>query len=255
MYNVAVNGVQQGPLNEAELRERVARGALKATDLCWQPGWPEWRKLGDALPDAFAAPAVAAPPPPLPGQPVPPAAPAKKPQVSGLAVASLVCGICTLVLFPLFFLFMIPAIVCGHVAHAKIKRSQGALTGSGQALAGLIMGYLGIVMVPIFGLMAAMAIPAFQKVRQNSQQVMMRNDARQIASAAQQYFLEHNVETVSFAYDPATGNVGGPLSTYVKHIGKGYSDTPAQLTTTDDFQLENPALGPPRTFSPDGQPR
>jgi type IV pilus assembly protein PilA len=253
MYHVAVNGVQQGPLNEAELRERIARGELKAADLCWQPGWPEWRKLGDALPDAFAAPAVAAPPP-LPGQPVPPAAPvpAGKPKTSGLAIASLVCGICTFLCFPLFF---IPAIICGHLAHSKIKRSQGALAGGGQALAGLIMGYVGVVMIPIFGLIAAMAIPAFQKVRQNSQQVTMRNDARQIASAAQQYFLEHNVESVPFEYDSATGDVSGPLSTYVKHIGKGYSETPAQLTTTDDFQLENPALGPPRTYSPEGEQR
>lgn len=40
------------------------------------------------------------------------------------------------------------------------------------------------------GLGAAMAIPAFQKVRENSQEKAVTNNLRQIAAAAQQYFLE-----------------------------------------------------------------
>jgi len=36
----------------------------------------------------------------------------------------------------------IPAIICGHVAHSNIKRSQGTLTGDGLAIAGLVIGYL-----------------------------------------------------------------------------------------------------------------
>jgi len=254
MYHVAINGVQQGPFTEAELRERIARGDLKAADLCWQPGWPEWRKLGDALPAAFPPPAAGAPPP-MPAQPAGPAAPAGRPKTSGLALTSLICGICTIVLCPLFFLFMFPAIICGHVALSKIKQSQGALTGGGQALAGLIMGYLGIVMIPIVGLMAAMAIPAFQKVRTTSIERAMMNDARQIGAAAQQYFMENNVESVPFAYDRTTGTVSGPLAMYVKKIGKGYTVTPIRLYTDKDFQLANPILGPPRTYSPEGQQR
>ena len=55
--------------------------------------------------------------------------PGGKPRGAGLAVGRLGCGICTLLLFPLFFLFMIPAIVCGHVAQARIKQAKGALVG------------------------------------------------------------------------------------------------------------------------------
>jgi hypothetical protein len=36
----------------------------------------------------------------------------------------------------------IPAIICGHVAHSNIKKSQGTLTGDGLAIAGLVIGYL-----------------------------------------------------------------------------------------------------------------
>jgi hypothetical protein len=255
MFHVTSNGIQQGPINEAEVRARIARGELRASDLCWQVGWPAWRPLGEVLPEAFAGAANAGAPPPPPPPPATTPAPAGKPKTSGLAVASLVCGICTIVLFPLFLLFMLPAIICGHVAYSKIKQSQGALGGSGIALAGLIMGYFGVVMFPIVGLMAAMAIPAFQKVRQTSLEKMMQNDARQIAAATQQYLMETNEKSVTFSYDAKTGKVSGPLATYVKQIGKGYTVTPTRLTADEDFELGHPILGPPRTFSPEGQPR
>ncbi len=47
------------------------------------------------------------------------------------------------------------------------------------------------------GLGAAMAIPAFQKVRSTSQEKTVTNNLRQIASAADQYFLENGVTEVS----------------------------------------------------------
>jgi type IV pilus assembly protein PilA len=46
------------------------------------------------------------------------------------------------------------------------------------------------------GLLAAMAIPAFQKVRTASQEKAVLNNLRQISAAADQYYLEHNVDTV-----------------------------------------------------------
>ena len=54
-----------------------------------------------------------------------------------------------------------------------------------------------MIVVVIIGLLAAMAIPAFQRVRQNSRVSAMDNDARQLASAAQQYMLENSVTTVT----------------------------------------------------------
>lgn len=47
------------------------------------------------------------------------------------------------------------------------------------------------------GIGAAMAIPAFQKVRANSQQKAVQNNLRQIAAAANQYFLENGSSEVS----------------------------------------------------------
>ena len=50
-----------------------------------------------------------------------------------------------------------------------------------------------MIVVVIIGLLAAMAIPAFQKVRQSSIEKTLTNDAKQLASAANQYFMEYGV--------------------------------------------------------------
>jgi type IV pilus assembly protein PilA len=55
-----------------------------------------------------------------------------------------------------------------------------------------------MIVVVIIGLLAAMAIPAFQKVRTTSQEKAITNNLRQIASAAQQYFLETGEESITY---------------------------------------------------------
>jgi type IV pilus assembly protein PilA len=53
------------------------------------------------------------------------------------------------------------------------------------------------------GLMAAMAIPAFQKVRASSQEKTVLNNLRQLSAAADQYYLETG--TVTAKYDDLVG--------------------------------------------------
>jgi hypothetical protein len=67
-------------------------------------------------------------------------------KASGLAVASLVLGIISLVFFWLIFPIVcaLLAIIFGHVAISAINRSSGWLTGKGMAIAGLVMGYIHI---------------------------------------------------------------------------------------------------------------
>ena len=56
-----------------------------------------------------------------------------------------------------------------------------------------------MIVVVIIGLLAAMAIPAFQKVRVSSQDKAVTNNMRQLGAAADQYFLEQGVATVAIA--------------------------------------------------------
>jgi type IV pilus assembly protein PilA len=53
-----------------------------------------------------------------------------------------------------------------------------------------------MIVVVIIGLLAAMAIPAFQKVRSSSQDKAVTNNMRQLGAAADQYFLENGTSTV-----------------------------------------------------------
>jgi len=102
------------------------------------------------------------PPPEIPTSPV------AATQKSGLAVASLILGICGIVLC-LGPLAGIPAVICGHIAHSKIKKAGGTLTGTGLATAGLITGYVSILMIFMMGLLAAIAIPNFVRARKAAQ--------------------------------------------------------------------------------------
>lgn len=54
-----------------------------------------------------------------------------------------------------------------------------------------------MIVVVIIGLLAAMAIPAFQKVRAESRAKTIENNIRQIGAAADQYFLETGAATVN----------------------------------------------------------
>jgi type IV pilus assembly protein PilA len=75
-----------------------------------------------------------------------------------------------------------------------------------------------MIVVVIIGLLAAMAIPAFQKVRQASQDKAVLNNARQLAAGADQYFLENGVSNVN-----VTGLVGS--TNYVKALNLVANET------------------------------
>src|SRR5256885_12955033 len=75
-------------------------------------------------------------PPPLPGSAL------IAPRTSPIAIVGLVLAVLSFLCVPI--VTVIPAIICGHVAWSKIRKSGGALQGKGIALAGLIVGYLAI---------------------------------------------------------------------------------------------------------------
>jgi hypothetical protein len=78
-------------------------------------------------------------PPPLP----PARSPSQSaPSTAPAAVWSLVLGVLSFTCGACFT--AIPAVICGHVARSKIRKSGGALGGKGIATAGLILGYIGV---------------------------------------------------------------------------------------------------------------
>ena len=83
-----------------------------------------------------------------------------------------------------------------------------------------------MIVVVIIGLLAAMAIPAFNKVRQQSREKTIINNLRQIASAGQQYILETGVTQVGYAdlegdYFPVINPVTGEVYTNITIVEEG----------------------------------
>jgi hypothetical protein len=74
--------------------------------------------------------------------PPPPSASSPAPLTAPTAIWSLVLAI--LSFFCGWIFTAIPAVICGHVARSKIRKSGGALGGMGIATAGLIVGYITI---------------------------------------------------------------------------------------------------------------
>lgn len=85
-----------------------------------------------------------------------------------------------------------------------------------------------MIVVVIIGLLAAMAIPAFQKVRETSQEKAIINNLRQLSGAADQYFLEEGAASAAYADLVGTDK-------YVKSLSPvaGEDYTTAFATVTD----------------------
>src|SRR5262249_26037682 len=124
-------------------------------------------------------------PPPLPTS-------TGQPKTSGLAIWSLVLGI--LGMFCFSILAGIPAVICGHTALSRIKRSGGMLEGNGLAIGGLVTGYLSIAMIPLIAMLAAISIPNFVKARNAAMTNVCINNLRQIEGAKQAWALEKKKE-------------------------------------------------------------
>jgi len=119
-----------------------------------------------------------------------------------------------------------------------------------------------MIVVVIIGLLAAMAIPAFQTVRQNSRRSALLNDGRQLGAAAQQFFLQNNVTQATVTYADTTGRVTGNLAPWVSQIGTGYTIS-GTINADQSFSMQHPlvrggftgtgALGAIVQFNSEGQ--
>lgn len=103
-------------------------------------------------------------------------------ETSGLAIASMICGL-------LFFIFpaAVLAVAFGHISSSQIRKSVGRLKGAGMSLAGMILGYAGIALAAIILIIAALVIPnlAHEKIIVNES--IAAGSLRAIATAAIEY--------------------------------------------------------------------
>jgi type IV pilus assembly protein PilA len=101
-----------------------------------------------------------------------------------------------------------------------------------------------MIVVVIIGLLASMAIPAFQKVRTNSQDKAVLNNARQLSAASDQYYLENGVSSVVIS------DLLGPTS-YIKTLNSVAKETyPVGFTQGTTITITGVAGSRTITYSP-----
>lgn len=102
-------------------------------------------------------------------------------RTSGLAVASLILGILSL-LGAAVCGAPIAAVICGHLALGQIKRSAGQVGGRGLAIAGLVTGYLAL----IAGVVVLLFLLGIAQLGANMEASQKQRDAQRQAQEAQQ---------------------------------------------------------------------
>ena len=101
-----------------------------------------------------------------------------------------------------------------------------------------------MIVVVIIGLLASLALPAFQKVRTASQDKAVMNNARQMAAAADQYFLENGSSTA------ASSDLIGATN-YVKSLGQAAGESyPSHYTQGVTITITGIANARTITYSP-----
>jgi len=175
MYKiVGGDGQIYGPVSADTLREWIASRRAIPTTQVQMEGGTEWKKLGD-FPE-FAA-LFASPPPPVPSGVAPPPFPGAPTRTSGLAIASLICGILGCIPFS-----ALAGIGLGIGALSSINKSRGQLKGRGLAIAGIcVSAFMCLIFLP------AMFLPALAKAKARAQTIQCGNKMQELAAAAKAY--------------------------------------------------------------------
>ncbi|MEI7834619.1 MAG: DUF4190 domain-containing protein [bacterium] len=123
--------------------------------------------------------------PPTPPPPMFPQSPqmVAEPQTNGMATASLVLGIASLIFS---FLTGIVGLILGIIAAVQINSSGGRQKGMGMAISGICLS----VFLPL--VLPAVLFPVFSKGHVRSTTQQCQNNQRQIAIAISMYTQEHD---------------------------------------------------------------
>jgi prepilin-type processing-associated H-X9-DG protein len=173
------SGKQLGPVSETVLFQLAASGQVLPDDLVWKEGMAQWMKASQV--PGMIPPSATGTPQAMPSHSaglVPhyatPQFSADSESTSGLAIASLVCGLILCV--PVCWLL---AIIFGIVGINQT--GPGKRRGRGMAIAGLVLGCVGpLLMVPF---LLSIMLPSLNRARETANRVKCAANERSIGQA------------------------------------------------------------------------
>ncbi len=124
-----------------------------------------------------------------------------------------------------------------------------------------------MIVVTIIGILASLAVPAFQRARWKSVETAIRNNLRQIWGAAQQYMLENGTDSVNVssivAWISKEGTESGTNEGYTSVLQQVadedydtlyvYDSTSIGSFTTDETTIDGVTAGSTPTLTEDTQ--
>jgi hypothetical protein len=223
------DGKTYGPIGLEDLKKWVAQGRVNVQTQVQAEGSPEWkaaREIPELAPLFQAGTPAGSLPPPISS--IASAAPE-----GGLAITSLVLGILSLVC--LGILAGIPAIICGHIARSRAKQQPAQYGGAGQALAGLILGYVSIFLTLV--ILPAMLLPALVRAKYRAQQINCVNNMKQVGLAFRTWAVDHGDK---FPFNVSTKS-GGTLELCSVGPG-GFDQNGAVHLMVMSNELSNPKI-------------
>ncbi|MEY4483308.1 MAG: hypothetical protein RL693_760 [Verrucomicrobiota bacterium] len=181
-YYIKLDDEIRGPFSVEHVRQRIAEKAYQASDLVRLEDGDDWTTLGD-MPEF--------------SQVLAPLAPLSNP----LAKRSLILGFASPILmilatyfensllFLLYLITGIAAIICGHLAIRKIMRSFHDMEGYRMAKASLWVGYTIVIIYPVFYILVYM--PLFYHPPQGKITLAI-NNCKQIIISLRLYADDHD---------------------------------------------------------------
>jgi len=212
MYKIiGVDGKEYGPATVEQVQSWIRQGRVNAQTKIQGPNSADWQPAADFIefrslllppdppPGVVSPPAL---PPSFSTSPAPAPAPRKPQPPKGLAITSFVLGILGLTCF--MFLTGVPAIICGHIAAGRARRSPEQHGGYGFAVAGYVLGYVSLFYTL---LVAALVIPTMRQARGGHSMGGCSSQMRQIGLAMRVWGVDHDDQ---FPFNVST-NQGGTL--------------------------------------------
>ncbi|MCM2255071.1 MAG: DUF4190 domain-containing protein [Vicinamibacteria bacterium] len=106
----------------------------------------------------------------------------------GLAIASLVVGILSILTLGCLGVGALTGLVLGIVALRRATGSPQQYSGKGLAIGGIVTSGLSLLLlIPFFGIVAAIAIPSFLRARISANEASAMGDVRTVISAEAAY--------------------------------------------------------------------